>query len=77
MARNTCTFFPDKIFGKYIGDICKQHDDDYAIGTQVSRAEADAKLFLEVNKRGLPRLAVVMFVGVRSLGWIFYGKTEK
>jgi len=65
--KDFCTLWPDCNYGM----VCAQHDEDYHTH-QVSRWVADVDLLKGVYAAGHPVIAVVMFVGVRSFGWIFW-----
>lgn len=51
---------------------CEVHDIQYAQRSGVSRFDADANLMQCVWRNGMPLRAVLLFVAVRSFGWIFY-----
>ena len=70
MAGDHCTMFPEGDWS----DCCKQHDLDYAKGSGVSRKVADLKLKRCIRSGGKPKLAKVVYVGVRLFGWLFYRK---
>ena len=72
-GRDWCSYFPDRVFKIYIGDICAKHDIRYADYTK-SRWTADLELFNEVKGRGLPITAGIMWIGIRLIGWAFYKK---
>jgi len=79
--KDHCTFFPDTVFGIYIGDGCKLHDGWYADHTK-SRWAADLKLANYIKKQFKPAnkpirgfvVAVVAWLGVRFFGWYWYNK---
>lgn len=63
-----CTFFPE-------GDwkpCCQIHDEQYSKGSKVPRKVADRALRDCVASSGHPRIAKVMYAGIRSFGWMFY-----
>lgn len=64
-----CTMSPDTIWGTYIGDVCKQHDEDYTTH-QVTRAEADKYLRWGIQAKGLYWTGWLYWLGVRLFGWI-------
>lgn len=49
---------------------CEKHDEAYAPGCFLPRAEADRYLLICVAQRGMPYRAILMFIVVRALGWI-------
>ena len=63
-----CTFF----FGGSHNPVCEQHDLDYSAGSGVSRVDADRKLLIGVVETGHHWRGIIMFIGVRTLGWIYY-----
>lgn len=65
--KNYCTAFPDGEEGM----CCKAHDEAYRGGT-LDRKEADKALYQCVRDNGEPYKAIVMYVGVRLFGWLFY-----
>lgn len=80
-----CTAVPDFDFGY---DCCGEHDTHYQ-GHDVSRAQADKKLFDCILKKGVPSkigpipynsnwmLASIYYAGVRIAGWLFWNKQRK
>ncbi len=52
---------------------CKNHDRDYK-SAMISRAKADYWLRVFVAKTGYPKIAWIMWVGVRLGGWRYYGR---
>ncbi len=74
--KDWCSYFPDHVFGKYIGDVCAKHDVRYEDKSK-SRWTSDLELFNDVKRRGLPITAGVMWIGVRLIGWKFYNKAGK
>ena len=71
MKINFCTWFPDSLFGIYIGTVCARHDRRYE-STRINRKQADELLYREIKRKGLPKTAFVMWVAVRTLGWVPY-----
>lgn len=66
-----CTCFFDSIFGISIKDICDRHDRRYS-NTRLTRRQADILLYRAVKRRvGMP-VAIIMYVGVRTFGWLRY-----
>jgi len=67
---NYCTFSPDSIFGIYIGDACKRHDEEYRAKDKIlTRKEAD-QLFLWFLKLKLKKwyniwIAYLYYISVR------------
>ena len=74
LNKDWCSFFPEYVWKKYIGDVCYQHDLRYG-DHHKSRWVADRELLVDVAKRGLPITALVMWTGVRLLGWIWWKKS--
>ena len=63
--RTHCTFSPDKIFGYYIGDCCKWHDQQYRRKRKkFTRKETDEKF----RKLLLIRLPTYL----HFIAWIYY-----
>ncbi len=63
-VKDHCSFWPDGCWS----DCCHQHDDDYIYG-EASKQEADNYLKECVTAAGHPVIAVMMYVGVSTLGW--------
>jgi hypothetical protein len=59
-----CTAAPDLDFG---ADCCAEHDYHYQLG-DISRAEADKRLFQCLRKKGYLVLPVLYWIGVRFGG---------
>lgn len=70
-GKDWCSYFPDNIWGKYVGDICYQHDMRYSDHSK-SRWTADLEFFNDLKHRGLPITGALMWLGVRLVGWSFY-----
>lgn len=71
-----CTGVPDFDFGV---DCCGEHDTHYQLG-EISRAEADKRLYQCIRKKGYVVLAGVYWVGVRLLAgnvWNNYRKKDE
>ena len=51
---------------------CERHDADYAVGSGVSRMQADTALLICVSAHGMPWRAMAMFIAVRMFGWVRY-----
>lgn len=69
--RNKCTCWFD---GNW-GECCEVHDIDYIHNPDnITRLEADKKLFNCVRKNGGIIMASIMFVGVRAFGSFFKRK---
>ena len=80
-----CTAVPDFDFGY---DCCGEHDTHYQT-KEISRAEADKRLFCCILKKGVPGkilgisynsnwfLATAYFLGVRAAGWLFWKSSSK
>lgn len=68
---NFCNWFPDSLFGVYIGDVCERHDRRYE-STRLTKIQADKLLYREIRRKGLPNTARVMFIGVSVIGWVPY-----
>ena len=66
--KDYCSFSPDFNFPS----CCEQHDKDYSLGSKVSRKEADGKLRSCITASGWPKVAWVYYLGVRTVGWMFY-----
>lgn len=62
-----CTMFPDGDWNH----CCQKHDADYLM--QVDRTQADLELLFCVAEVNTP-VAVIMFIGVSLMGWIWYKK---
>ena len=71
-----CTCFVDKIGKYYHGDCCKLHDFNYQ-KQHITRAKADKKFFNCLRKKTDDIIAFLMYLGVRSFGWIFWNKAKK
>lgn len=85
-ASDWCTAWWDKIGDYDYSACCQRHDEEYA-DPSVSRWEADVNLLNCVRKQGVwdtdnkwdssKKIALaytwgtIMFIGVRSLGWMF------
>ena len=74
--KNHCTCFVDSIFGVYIGDCCKQHDEDF-YNQNISKEVADKKLFKCVRSKTNVVLASAMWIAVRTFGYIFWNRYKK
>ncbi len=70
--KDYCTMFPEGDWA----NCCKEHDDDYCPDSGVDRLTADRGLRDCIECGGRPWLAKFMYVGVRCLGWFFYGKDK-
>lgn len=64
-----CTAVPDFDFG---ADCCGEHDFNYQLG-DITRAEADKRLFQCIHKKGYIGLAIIFYLGVR----VFAGNVWK
>ena len=73
LNKDWCSYFPEYIWDKYIGKVCYEHDVRYEDRNK-SRWVADRELFLDVHDKGLPVTALIMWLGVRTFGWIWYRK---
>lgn len=51
---------------------CERHDADYAVGSGVSREQADTALLICVSAHGMPYRGMAMFIAVRLGGWVKY-----
>lgn len=67
-----CTAVPDFNFG---ADCCGEHDYHYQL-TDVTRAEADARLYKCLRKKGYFIIAAGYWLGVRLIGWKFYKRKQ-
>ena len=74
--KDYCTSFPEKILGKYIGDCCKSHDEDY-VKTVKRKFIGDWNLLKCVAYKGRPFVAVAMYLAVSTVGWYFWFKSDK
>lgn len=63
-----CSFF----FGGAHNPCCEQHDLDYSAELGIDRRIADRDLLLCAVAHNRPWRGIVMFIGVRLFGWIFY-----
>ncbi|MEL6503492.1 MAG: hypothetical protein AAFQ10_03455 [Pseudomonadota bacterium] len=71
MARDHCTLWWDRLFGKDWSQCCAAHDQAYALG--VDRGLADAALEACVAVvTGWPLWAAIMGAGVTVFGGFFY-----
>jgi hypothetical protein len=80
-GKDWCTYFPDYVPSLvrlkkrvYIGDICKVHDRMYAANK--NKFVADWKFFISIAERGLPIFALIAYLGVSTVGWVFYLKAK-
>jgi len=74
-ASDWCTMWPDSWLGYDYSACCYQHDIEYE-DPDIGRWDADVNLLQCVAKQGKTNfkgrlMAVVMFIGVRSAGWLF------
>ena len=76
--KDWCTAWPDRWAHIDYSECCHQHDLDYdAIRNMTffkgafERRKADYRLMRCIKKAGLPWMGLVMFIGVRLVGWIF------
>ena len=77
MIKDHCTYFPEYIFGIYIGDLCKAHDYWYS-AKGWSKQKADKKLYLAVKKRVGITIASIMWIGVNTpIGYYKYNLAQK
>lgn len=65
-----CTGVPDFDFG---ADCCGEHDYHYQLA-DVPRSEADKRLRECLREKGYFFLPWIYWLGVRSIGWRYYGK---
>ena len=65
-----CSGVPDFNFGS---DCCGEHDVHYQLA-DISRAEADKKLFHCILKKGYFLIAISYYLGVRVFGRKYYAK---
>lgn len=80
-----CTLWFDGWFGTSWRACCDVHDWAYSasmpeLPTADPRLAADVDLFACVAQSGAwlaPVVAVLMFIGVRSVGWLFYRVKSK
>lgn len=71
-----CTLFPDRLGTKDWSNCCMAHDAAY--GTAGSRLAADHELAKCVaQETGWDGLAVIMFAGVATFGWLFRTRIKK
>ena len=69
---NGCSWFPR--MRMRVEDCCNQHDEQYSKASTVSRSNADANLLRCIWKQSY-FYAVVVYLGVRCFGWMFYKRT--
>lgn len=69
-ASDFCTMWPDKWITYDYSACCQRHDEAYA-DPFISRWEADVELLQCVYRNSNPLMAITMFLGVRSFGWMF------
>ena len=75
--KDYCTSFPDWILGKYIGDCCKSHDEDYDKNSVKRKFISDWNLLKCVAvSKGRPFSAVGMYLAVSTVGWYFWFKAK-
>lgn len=80
MKTNYCTLSPDKVFGIYIGDICKKHDNEYRKDPKtMTRINVDRLFHLRLkerlNKTFIPKVyyyCVRLFCGPSWQRWKYY-----
>jgi hypothetical protein len=72
--RGHCTCFLDRCCGLDWSLACKRHDRRYE-NKRLTRYQADILLYRDVvRKTNCIALASLMFLGVRTFGWLRYGK---
>lgn len=69
MSKDNCTLF---IEGNWT-ECCARHDRRYA-NKRLTRYQADRLLYRCVSRKSNILIASIMFIGVRSFGWLFYKK---
>ena len=76
--KDYCTLSPDFINGKYIGNICRQHDCDY-FHQHITRIQADHLFWARLEDVVGDKWAKVYYTFVRLFGWIpwYYQKLKK
>jgi hypothetical protein len=68
-----CTAVPNFDFGF---DCCGEHDAHYQL-QDIPKSEADTKLRQCIIKKGYPMVAWFYYIGVSTVGWIFYKRKAK
>ncbi len=68
MAKSFCTGWHTHTSAE---SCCEQHDKHYQTG-DISRWDADLRLYRCIRDSGRPVHAVIAFIAVRLFGWLFY-----
>jgi hypothetical protein len=69
--KDYCTLFFDKIRDYDLSGCCLIHDEGYE-DQNISRKENDYNLKICVNNVTHSKLGNLMYLGVRTFGWIFW-----
>ena len=71
--KDHCTFFPDKNYGR---SCCKPHDKAYE-DPETSKWAADIEVASCVWDRDNKSLAVLMWIGLTTFGWVWRNKAAR
>ena len=82
MRQDYCTWFPEKIFGVYIGDLCYDHDAAYSSLDLSIKFKSDYALAKGVWRRSsrssflvaMKATAITIFIATSTVGTLFWIK---
>lgn len=75
--RSKCSCWFDSLFGKYWGDCCQEHDNDYIEQRTSSKQEADLKLLECLKKKSWKPMAYLMHYGNKIFSWYYWEKYRR